>query len=192
MNLAFYMRLSIADDGENESMSISNQRKVLQKYTDTHLGGRDHVEYIDDGYSGANFERPAIKRLINDCRMGLVDTILVKDLSRFGRNYVDVGDYVEHILPMLGVRFIAIGENVDVKKGDVLELEAVMMNMVNTFYVYDASEKVKATIRLKQEKGVPVTRRTPLGYICEDVKEGSSGFSPWQWRGRTQARLQGF
>ena len=122
MKLAFYLRLSIANGTDGESNSISNQRKVLQDYTDRNLGGREHVEYIDDGFSGATFERPGFKRMIEDCRIGLIDTILVKDLSRFGRNYIDVGEYLEQELPRLGVRFIAVTDAVD--STGMLEVES--------------------------------------------------------------------
>ena len=174
MRLAFYMRISVADGKEDESNSIKTQRQILQAYTDKKLGGREHVEYIDDGYSGANFSRPEVQRLIEDCKKGIVDTILVKDLSRFGRNYVDVGDYVEHIFPMLGVRFISATEHMDMGTSGVqlLDVETTVMNLVNTYYVYDTSQKIRSVNEAKMKKGELTTTVTPLGYICEDVKEG--------------------
>ena len=123
LRLAFYLRVSRSDEREGESNSIANQRAFLRAYADRHLGGREHVEYIDDGYSGANFDRPEVTRLMADCRKGIVDTILVKDLSRFGRNYVDVGDYVEQVLPRLGVRFISVLDRVNIEETGGLDLE---------------------------------------------------------------------
>ena len=174
MRLAFYMRISIADGGDDESNSIKNQREFLQAYTDSHLGGREHVEYIDDGYTGANFDRPDVQRLIEDCRKGIVDTILVKDLSRFGRNYIDVGDYVEHIFPLLGVRFISVLDHTDMKASgpQLLDVETSMMNLINTYYVYDTSKKIRSVNEAKMKKGELTTTVTPLGYICEDVHKG--------------------
>ena len=93
-NVGIYLRLSKDDERLGESLSIDNQRLILRNYVQTH-GGTVIDEYVDDGYSGTNFDRPAVKRLLEDAQMGRIDTILVKDLSRFGRNYIQVGQYVE-------------------------------------------------------------------------------------------------
>ena len=111
---ALYLRLSLADgdlgkNNKDESNSIENQRTLLVNF----LQDRDdladeYIEYVDDGYTGTNFERPEFKRMIEDAKSGKIDTIIVKDFSRFGRDYIGVGDYLEQILPILGIRFISI------------------------------------------------------------------------------------
>lgn len=131
MKIAFYLRLSIADGdlGKNEkdeSNSIENQRLLLQSYLTMMEMPEDNIaEYVDDGYSGLNFNRPSFQRMIEDAKQGKIDTILVKDLSRLGRDYIGVGDYLEQIFPVLGVRFIAVNSNYDSNKyiGKTMGLE---------------------------------------------------------------------
>ena len=120
--LAFYLRLSMADgdlgkDNKDESNSIENQRLLLQSYVEAsdEFEG-EATEYIDDGYTGTNFRRPAFQRMIEDAKKGKIHTILVKDLSRLGRDYIGVGDYLEQIFPVLGIRFIAVNTNYDSNK----------------------------------------------------------------------------
>ena len=172
LRLAFYLRVSRNDEREGESNSIANQRAFLRAYADRHLGGREHVEYIDDGYSGANFDRPEVTRLMADCRKGIVDTILVKDLSRFGRNYVDVGDYVEQVLPRLGVRFISVLDRVNIEETGGLELETAMMNVINTCCVYDTARKIRSVQAARMLRGELLGRQTPVGYLCEEREKG--------------------
>ena len=93
-------------------MSIENQRMILRKFT-AENGGTIADEYVDDGWSGTNFERPGVKRLLDDAKDGKIDTVVVKDLSRFGRNYIQVGQYIDYIFPAYGIRFIALSDNVD-------------------------------------------------------------------------------
>ena len=119
MTIALYLRLSDADgdrglDGKNESNSIENQRELLRSY----IMARDDlegevIEYVDDGYTGTNFNRPAFKRMIEDAKKGIIQVILVKDLSRLGRDYITAGDYIEQIFPLLNVRFIAANNGFD-------------------------------------------------------------------------------
>ena len=142
MIIAFYLRLSIADgdldkDNKDESNSIENQRILLQSYLLTmELSDAEVVEYIDDGYSGLNFNRPAFGRMIEDAKNGKVDMILVKDLSRLGRDYIGVGDYLEQIFPVLGIRFVAVNSHYDSNNyiGRTMGLEMSMGNLINTLY----------------------------------------------------------
>ena len=178
--IAYYMRLSRAQDREGESESIENQRKVLMDYQRRHvdLGGSKtvkfdppHLEYIDDGFTGTNFKRPGWTRLIEDCRKGKVKTIMAKDVSRIGRNYIEVEDYLNQIFPMLGVRVICVMENYD--SGEAIESEIISLeNIMNTYYVKDMRKKVDASIINRLKHGKVVTRVTPFGYVCDDVKEG--------------------
>ena len=112
-----YYRLSQEDERQGESVSIENQRAILRKYAEEH-GFEIHDEYIDDGVSGTTFDRPEVQRLLDDAKTGVINTIIVKDLSRFGRNYIEVGQYVDYVFPAFGIRFIAIQDNVDTENRD--------------------------------------------------------------------------
>ncbi len=172
--IAYYMRLSRADDDhrEQESNSIQNQRGILQDYQAKHpdLAG-EYLEYIDDGYSGSTFKRPGWMRLIEDCKKGRVQTLMVKDTSRLGRNYLGVEDYLQEIFPMLGVRVICVGERYDSKK-DQPNVIISMENLVNDYYLKELSLKQKTRIRANWKAGLITNIQTPYGYVCEDVKEG--------------------
>ena len=111
-NTGIYLRLSKDDERAGESLSIDNQRLILQKYV-AERGWNLVDEYVDDGFSGTDFERPQVKRLLDDAKTGRINTIVVKDLSRFGRNYIMVGQYLDYIFPAYGIRFIAINDNYD-------------------------------------------------------------------------------
>ena len=118
-----YIRLSMEDidlfnsEENTESVSISNQRNYINAFIEQkrEFEGAEIKEFVDDGYSGTNFDRPAVKELLRLCRQGEVNCIIVKDLSRFGRNYLEVGDYLEQIFPFLGIRFISINDGFDSK-----------------------------------------------------------------------------
>lgn len=189
--VAYYLRLSRADgdlgaDGKNESNSIENQRRLLEEYQSrsAELGGDPrlryrpgepappHVEYADDGCSGLTFDRPGFQRLLADCRKGAVSTILVKDMSRLGRDYIEVGDYVEQIFPMLGVRLIAVTERFDTGASAGMDFGVAVENLVNTFYVKDCAKKARAARRAKWKDGALTSRKTPIGYVCDDLREG--------------------
>lgn len=112
-NCATYLRLSRSDGDQQESSSIKNQRALLNDYMGKHPELHKFDEYVDDGYSGTNFERPDFKRMMQDIEKRNVNCIIVKDLSRFGRNYIETGRYLERIFPFMGVRFIAINDHYD-------------------------------------------------------------------------------
>ena len=143
--IAFYLRLSLADgdlgkNNKDESNSIENQRLLLQSFVESmdELDG-EIKEYIDDGYSGTNFNRPAFQEMIEDAKKGKIDVLLVKDLSRLGRDYIGVGDYLEQIFPIMGVRVIAINSQYDSNNyvGKTMGLEMSITNLVNTLYSRD-------------------------------------------------------
>ena len=117
-----YFRLSQEDERQGESVSIDNQRSMLRKYAEEH-GFEVHDEYIDDGVSGTTFDRPDVQRLLDDAKTGVINTIIVKDLSRFGRNYIEVGQYVDYVFPAFGIRFITIQDNVDTENRDSNAME---------------------------------------------------------------------
>ena len=130
MTVAIYVRLSLEDDdlfdGKEESASITNQRDLLMNHiqNDPELCHSTVVEYSDDGYSGKNFDRPGVQELLEAARNGTIDCILVKDISRFGRDYITVGSYITRVFPFLGVRFIALNDQFDsTRKGDLDRLD---------------------------------------------------------------------
>ncbi|MGC4387182.1 recombinase family protein, partial [Streptococcus suis] len=112
LNIAMYLRLSIDEENE-ESLSISNQRNLIQMFIDQHGFNGIIKEFIDDGYSGTTTNRPGFQRMLKEVRNGRISCIIVKDLSRFMRNYIEAGDYLENIFPFLGIRFISVNDNYD-------------------------------------------------------------------------------
>lgn len=161
--IAFYLRLSDEDkdlrsNGKKiESYSISNQRKLLQEYYDTHsqLSGYSIAEFCDDGYSGTNFDRPQFSRMMELVRAGEVACILVKDLSRFGREYLEVSAYLELILPLFRTRFISVNDNFDsdAYAGTTGGLELALRNLINSLYSQDISIKIKSANRVRNKQG---------------------------------------
>lgn len=137
--VAVYLRLSIADgdlgkEGKDESNSIENQRQLIKGYMSGQPSLQFVKEYIDDGYSGSNFERPGFIKMMEDVRRGRINCIIVKDLSRFGRNYIEVGRYLERQFPAKGIRFIAINDQYDNAKennGDANEIIVPFKNLIN-------------------------------------------------------------
>ena len=147
---ALYCRLSNEDDLEGESNSISNQRVILLKYAQDH-GFQNTQFFVDDGYTGTNFNRPAMQELLSMVEAGQVGTIIVKDLSRFGRDYLQVGKYLEMEFPMQNVRFIAINDGVDSAKGE--DDFTPIRSLFNDFYAKDTSRKVRAVMRTRRGCG---------------------------------------
>ena len=146
MMTALYERLSRDDELQGDSNSIVNQKRLLLDYA--HKNGFENpVHYTDDGYSGANFDRPAWKRMMEDVEAGKIGTVIAKDMRRIGRNYLEVGFYTEMVFPQKKVRFIAIGNNVDSNVQESNEFTP-FLNIINEFYVRDCSKKIKASVWL--------------------------------------------
>ncbi len=166
--VGIYARLSRDDGQENESVSIENQRLILQKYVDEQ-GWVLHDVYVDDGISGTTFERPGVQRLLDDAKNGIINTIIVKDLSRFGRNYIQVGQYVDYIFPLYGIRFIALQDNVDTanKESSAMEMMPIM-NVFNEWHAANTSKKVKSVIRAQAKDGKYHSPKAPFGYVIVD------------------------
>ena len=159
---ALYERLSRDDDLAGDSNSVINQKKYLESYAADH-GYRNCVHYTDDGWSGGNFERPAWKRLITDIEAGKVALVLTKDMSRIGRDYLQTGFYTEVLFRKFGVRFIAIGNNVDSDDPSSSEF-APFVNIMSEWYLRDLSRKQRTAIRVKGESGKPTTNCAIYGY----------------------------
>ena len=165
---ALYCRLSNEDDLDGESNSIQNQRALLQKYADDH--GFTHTRFfVDDGYTGTNFNRPAMQELLSLVEAGQVGTIIVKDMSRFGRDYLQVGHYTEIVFPSMNVRFIAVNDGVDSEHGD--SDFTPVRNLFNDFYAKDTSRKVRAVIKAKGMRGEHLNR-PPYGYLEDPMRKG--------------------
>ena len=162
---ALYPRLSHEDELQGESNSISNQKRILETYAKQN-GFSNLRWYTDDGYSGANFQRPGFQAMLADIEAGKVGTVIVKDMSRLGRNYLQVGMYTEMIFPQKGVRFIAINDGVDSAQGE--NDFAPLRNIFNEWLVRDTSKKIKAVKRSKGMSGKPVTSKPVYGYLMDE------------------------
>ena len=162
---ALYPRLSHEDELQGESTSISNQKRILETYAKQN-GFSNLRWYTDDGYSGANFQRPGFQAMLADIEAGKVGTVIVKDMSRLGRNYLQVGMYTEMIFPQKGVRFIAINDGVDSAQGE--NDFAPLRNIFNEWLVRDTSKKIKAVKRSKGMSGKPITSKPVYGYLMDE------------------------
>lgn len=167
--LAYYLRDSAEDKNIGDSESIVGQRGILDDFVSTHPELRDWniVEFSDDGYSGTTFQRPGIQKLLEGIRCGEINGIIVKDFSRFGRNYIEVGDYLEQIFPFLGIRFISVNDGFDSAKtgcsaGDV---SIAFKNLLHDNYAKDISNKLRAVWKLKKERGEYISSSSFFGYI---------------------------
>ncbi len=159
-----YYRLSQEDERQGESVSIDNQRTMLRKYAEER-GFEVYGEYIDDGVSGTTFQRPEVQRLLDDAKTGVINTIIVKDLSRFGRNYIEVGQYVDYVFPTFGIRFIAIQDNVDTANRDSGAMEMMpIMNVFNEWHAANTSKKIRAVRRSNAKEGIYTAKKASYGY----------------------------
>lgn len=161
-----YYRLSKEDGDKVESDSIVNQKALVREFLKTHPDIQIHNEKVDDGYSGVNFERPAFQEMLEDIKSGKVNCVIVKDLSRFGRNYIEAGRYIEKIFPYLGVRFIAINDHIDTAS-DMSASEEMLIpfkNLINDAYCRDISIKVRSHLDIKRKNGQFVSSFAPYGY----------------------------
>ena len=160
---AAYIRLSREDGDREESDSVVNQKKLLQNF----ICAREDLElkafYVDDGFTGTNFERPDFRRMMEDIRQGEIDCVAVKDLSRFGRDYIDTGRYLERLFPEMGVRFISVTDQIDSSRKSY-DMLLPIKNIFNEQYARDISEKIQATMREKQKAGEFIGAFASYGY----------------------------
>ena len=168
---AIYVRLSkedgdVAGASKAESNSISNQKELIRNF----LKDKEDIvvvsERVDDGYSGSSFERPGFQQMLEDIRRGVVDCVVVKDLSRFGREYIDTGRYIERLFPALGVRFIAVNDHYDSLRGDGQgdEILVPFKNLINDAYCRDISVKIRSHLEVKRRNGEFIGAFAPYGY----------------------------
>ena len=159
---ACYERLSQEDRNDGESNSIQNQKKILERYCKEH-GYKDIQHYEDDGYTGTNFNRPSFQKMLSDIKAGKVSRVIVKDMSRLGRDYLQVGMYTDMVFPEYDVHFIAVNDGVDSTRGEN-EFTAIR-NVFNEMFARDTSKKIKATWQNKGKSGERLTVNTPYGYL---------------------------
>ena len=178
--IAMYLRVSLSDgdlgvEQKDESNSIENQRLLLTEYLKANDSIQGQVlEYVDDGYTGTNFNRPGFIRMIEDAKKGIVKVILVKDLSRLGRDYIVAGDYIEQIFPMLGVRFIAVNNYYDSLDhgSDAMGFDVAINNLINTFYSRDLSKRQITAKQIRWQQGLSVSGTAPFGYLPDPERKG--------------------
>lgn len=170
--VAGYIRLSKEDKIKDESNSVTNQKLIITSFVERNEDLELIDFYIDDGYSGTTFDRPEYKRMLKDIVEGKVNTIIVKDLSRFGRNHIESDNYIENILPGYNVRFISIIDEIDSLKNPkfVSSIAVPLKNLMNDQYARDISEKVRSTLKIKQLNGEFIGVTAPYGYI-KDPKD---------------------
>ena len=173
IRIAIYIRLSNADEEtgkkKDESNSVVHQRMLLNRYLDSRkeLAGCDRKEFVDDGYSGTNTDRPSFRKMVDEIRSGQRNLVLVKDFSRFSRDYIETGDYLECVFPFLGVRFISVNDGYDSDnyKGTTGGLDVVMRNIVYSAYSKDLSVKVRTAKAIHRKKGEFIEAVPPIGYV---------------------------
>lgn len=170
--VAIYLRLSREDGDKTESDSIANQRTLIQNYLSTQPSLQFVKEYVDDGYTGSNFERPGFIKMMEDIKRQRINCIIVKDLSRFGRNYIEVGRYIEKKFPAMGIRFIAINDQFDNAKesGDAEQIIVPFKNLINDAYCRDISIKVRSQLDVKRKNGKFIGSFAAYGYL-KDPKD---------------------
>ena len=170
-NAGIYVRLSQEDMRAGESLSIENQKLILTKYVNEQ--GWNLIDiYVDDGYSGTDFDRPGVQSLLDDAKVGKINLIICKDLSRFGRNYIEVGRYVDYIFPSYNIRFIALNDNVDTANKDSSALDMMpIVNLFNEWHAASTSKKIKAVIEANAKAGKYRVNCAPYGYVKSDTEK---------------------
>lgn len=161
-----YVRLSVLDGPQCDSDSIENQEALVRAYVESDPSLSLFSVYSDNGETGVDFERDDFERLLDDIRAGKVDCVIVKDLSRFGRNYIEAGEYLEKIFPFMGVRFIAVNDgydSIDPAASDSLSMH--LKNLVNDVYARDISQKICPVLQEKQERGEFIGNWAAYGYL---------------------------
>lgn len=172
--IAGYYRLSMEDDNvKEESNSITNQRLLIKKYVAStpELSKLEYCEFYDDGISGTTMDRPGMNKLLEACKKNEISCVIVKDISRFSRDYIELGSYMEQIFPFMGIRFIAITDNYDSNDyvGKTADIDIGFKSLLSDFYCKDVSTKVISSLVAKRENGQYATGSTPFGYVKDAV-----------------------
>lgn len=200
-NACIYTRLSRDDGDKLESDSIINQRALIRDFLKKHPEIHVVSEKTDDGYSGVNFDRPAFQELMNEIRSGKVNCVVVKDLSRFGRNYIEAGNYIEKVFPFMGVRFIAINDSYDsMDKNQADSLIIPFKNLINDAYCKDISVKIRSQLEIKRKNGEYIGAFVVYGYLKDPEDKNRIIADPfasevvraiykWKIEGMSQGRI---
>ena len=176
--VGMYLRLSRDDERQGESLSIENQRRILTNYVNEN-GWTLYDTYIDDGISGTTFDRPGVQRLLDDAKAGNINLILCKDMSRFGRNYIMVGQYVDYIFPSYGIRFIALTDNVDTLNSDSASMDMLpIMNVFNEWHAANTSKKLRTVFLSNAKAGKYMTAASSYGYVKGDDENYTPQIDP--------------
>lgn len=162
--VGMYLRLSKDDERSGDSLSIENQRRILKNHI-CEQGWKLYDEYVDDGISGTTFDRPGVQRMLDDAKTGKINLIICKDLSRFGRNYIQVGQYTDYIFPMYNIRFIALNDNIDTANSDSASMDMMpIMNVFNEWHAANTSKKLRAVFSSNAKAGKYKTTFASYGY----------------------------
>lgn len=183
---AKYIRLSAEDDdlgesGKTESNSVTNQRHLLDAFISRtpDLADTSVIEFCDDGWSGKNFERPAVQEMLAQVQEGKIQCIVVKDLSRFGRDYLTVGNYISSVFPFLGVRFIAVNDGFDsIRPADIDSLETSFKTLLYDLYSRDLSRKVRSAKKFRAQRGDFLAPFAPYGYVKDPADKSRLVIAP--------------
>lgn len=177
--VGIYLRLSKDDERAGESLSIENQRRILNNYV-REQGWAIYDEYVDDGISGTSFNRPGVQRMLEDAKNGKINLIICKDLSRFGRNYIQVGQYTDYIFPMYNIRFIALNDGIDTLNSDSANMDMMpIRNIFNEWHSANTSKKVKAVIAANAKAGKFMSPYCPYGYVKGDDEMRTPVIDPY-------------
>ena len=168
-NVALYIRLSVQDGDKAESNSVVNQKELLDMFISKDKELNFYNYYIDDGFSGTNFERPSFKKMMEDIDRGLINTVIVKDLSRLGRNYIEIGKCIQNVFLKKNIRFISVCDNIDSYKRmkSIEDISFPLKNLMNEIYCRDVSKKITSTFEIMKKSGKYIGSFPPFGYIKE-------------------------
>lgn len=168
--LGIYRRRSFDERNEEESNSVANQKNLIDDYLVDKNDIIVYKDYVDDGYTGTDFNRPGYKKMLNDIQNGKINCVIVKDLSRLGRNYIEVGKFIDEIIPRYKLRFISINDNVDsYKNPNIMDsLEIPFKNLMNESYSKDSSKKMRTSLKASKKAGNFIGKIAPFGYMKDE------------------------
>ena len=177
-HMAIYIRLSLEDNNLDDGYSIETQKEMLLNFLEEHEDMELYDIYCDNGFTGSNFDRDDFNRMMDDIKSGNVNAVVVKDLSRFGRNYIETGNYIEKIFPFMGVRFVSVNDGYDSDRNNADDIMVTLRNIVNHAYVTDISQKIKTMFTTKQNNGDFIGWSAPYGYLKSDESNNKLVIDP--------------
>lgn len=168
--IGMYLRLSADEKVDGESNSVANQKKLIEYFLLNKTDIKIYKIYIDDGYTGTDFNRPGYKEMINDIQKKRINGVIIKDLSRLGRNYIEVGNFIDEIVPIYKLRFISVNDNVDsfINPNIMTSLEIPFKNLMNESYSKDSSKKMRTALKASKSSGNYIGKIAPFGYLKDE------------------------